>query len=150
MEINRLRTFLRRHHRVALDTSIFIYHVEANARYVDLTQAIFSWLESHTVSAVTSTVTLMELLVQPYRDSDEERINNFLTLFPTFPNLSWVAPDLEIASIAAQIRARHRLQTPDALQAATAIHGNATLLITNDPIFERLENLEVLILDRFI
>lgn len=150
MAISRLRTSLQRHRHVALDTSVFIYHVEANPRYVGITHHIFSWLESHTVSAVTSTVTLMELLVQPYRDSDEKRINGFLTLLPAFPNLSWVAPDIEIASLAAQIRARHRLQTPDALQAATAIHGTATLLITNDPIFERLENLEVLLLDRFI
>src|SRR5208283_6195349 len=61
LEISRLRTCLQRHRRVALDTSVFIYHVEANPRYVGLTQHIFSWLERHTALAVTSTVTLMEL-----------------------------------------------------------------------------------------
>jgi len=150
LEINPLRTCLQRHRSVALDTSIFIYHVEENPRYVGLTQLIFSWFERHPASAVTSTITLMELLVQPYRDADERRINNFLTLLPAFPNISWVAPDIEIATIAAQIRAQHRLQTPDALQAATAIHRKATLFITNDPGFERLRNPEILLLDRFL
>jgi predicted nucleic acid-binding protein len=39
------------------------------------------------------------------------------------------------------------LATPDALQAATALHANATGLVTNDPIFKRVADLDVLLLD---
>jgi hypothetical protein len=42
------------------------------------------------------------------------------------------------------------LRTPDALQAATAIHAQATGFITNDPIFERLEGFETMILERLL
>ena len=91
-----------------------------------------------------------ELLVLPYRENDEQLANDFYGLLSTHPNLDWIAPDLEIADLAARIRALHRLRTPDALQAATAIHMHATCLITNDAIFERVEDLETVVLESFL
>ena len=93
---------------------------------------------------------MTELLVQPYRDFDEQRVDEFYGLLSTFPNLHWVAPNLEIADLAARLRALHRLRTPDALQAATAAHARATGLITNDAVFERLEAFETLVLDQLL
>ena len=150
MGLDRLRAFLRRHRRIALDTSVFIYQLEANARYLRLTDHIFSWLERPDSRAVTSTITMTELLVQPYQGSDEHRVDEFYGLLSTYPNLDWIAPNLEIADLAARLRALHRLRTPDALQAATAAHAAATALITNDAVFERVELFETLVLDRLI
>jgi predicted nucleic acid-binding protein len=145
-----LRAFLAAHRRIALDTSIFIYQLEANVRYLPLTEQIFLWLERPACKAVTSTITMTELLVQPYRTLDKQRVNQLLALLFTIPNLDWMAPSLEIADRAAYIRALHRLRTPDALQAATALHAAATGLITNDQIFERVEGFETLLLDRLL
>jgi predicted nucleic acid-binding protein len=146
----RLRAFLRRHREIAIDTSVFIYQLEDNARYTDLTDPVFAWLEQLDHRAVTSTITMTELLVQPYRESAQQRADEFYGLLSTFPNLNWIAPNLEIADIAARIRGTHRLRTPDALQAATAIYGKATGLITNDPIFDRVKEFETLVLDRLL
>jgi predicted nucleic acid-binding protein len=148
--LERLRTFLRRHRHVALDTSIFIYQLETNPRYLAFTDHIFSWLERPGSTAVTSTITMTELLVQPYRDGDEQRADEFYGLLSTYPNLGWIAPNLEIADLAARIRALHRLRTPDALQAATAVHTLATGLITNDPVFERVPDFETVVLDKLV
>jgi predicted nucleic acid-binding protein len=148
--LERLRAFLGRHRRIALDTSIFIYQLEASPRYLALTDHIFSWLERPRSTAVTSTITMTELLVQPYRDSDEQRVDEFYGLLSTYPNLDWLAPNLEIADLAALIRAIHRLRTPDALQAATAVQAVATGLITNDPVFERVKGFETLIPERLL
>jgi predicted nucleic acid-binding protein len=112
-----LRTFLKRHRRIAIDTSIFIYYLEANPRYVDMAGEVFSWLERSPNTAVTSTLTMTELL------------NRYFGLLTQFPHLEWVAPDLTIADAAAQIRAHRRLRTPDALQAATAICRGATAIL---------------------
>jgi len=142
-----LRAFLRRHRRIALDTSVFIYQLEANSRYLGLTDPVFAWLERPEHAAVTSTITMTELLVPAYRGGGEQRVNEFYALLTTYPNLDWIAPSLEIADIAARIRAAHRLRTPDALQAATAVHAGATGLITNDPVFERVAGLEALVLE---
>jgi len=142
-----LRAFLRRHRRIALDTSVFIYQLEANPRYLGLTDPVFAWLERPEHRAVTSTITMTELLVPAYREGGDDKVNEFYGLLTTYPNLDWIAPSLEIADIAARMRAAHRLRTPDALQAATAVHARATGLITNDPVFERVEGLEALVLE---
>jgi predicted nucleic acid-binding protein len=148
--IEQLRLFLRRHRRIAIDTSIFIYQLEANPRYLALADSIFAWVERAGHEAVTSTITMTELLVPSYRDDDERRTDEFYGLLSTYPNLRWIAPDLETADIAARIRAAYKLRTPDALQAATAIQANATGFITNDPVFARIEELETVVLDRFL
>ena len=108
--------FLRRHRRIALDTSVFIYQLEANARYLALTDQIFTWIERPGGKAVTSTITMTELLVQPYRAADQQQADEFYVLLSTYPNLEWIAPNLEIADRAAKLRALHGLRTPDALQ----------------------------------
>jgi len=75
-----LRLFLRRHRRIALDTSIFIYQLEANPKYLALTDAVFSWVERSGHEAVTSTITMTELLVPSYREGDEQRVDEFYGL----------------------------------------------------------------------
>lgn len=147
MGLTSLRAFLRRHRRIALDTSVFIYQIEANPRYVELTDAIFKWVQEPNHAGITSTITMTELLVPAYRDSDESQVNEFYGLLTTYPNLDWAAPNLEIADIAARVRAQYRLRTPDALQAATAVQRQATGLVTNDPIFERVDAFETVVLD---
>ena len=150
MGLIRLRAFLQRHRTIALDTSIFIYQLEANARYLPLTDPIFSWIERGDSKAVVCTIAMTELLVHPHRNADQQRVESHYGLLSTYPNLEWIAPDLQIADLAACIRGLHHLKTPDALHAATAVRCGATGLITNDPIFERVETYETLVLDRLL
>jgi predicted nucleic acid-binding protein len=149
LEVEKLRSFLRRHSLLALDTPVFIYQMQAHPRYFACTDYIFDWIERHDAKAITSTITMTELLVQPYRNNDEKAADKFRGLLSTHPNLVWVAPNFEIAVTAARIRALHRLHTPDALQAATA-QLHATALITNDPVFERVKSFETVILDHLV
>jgi predicted nucleic acid-binding protein len=109
-----------------------------------------SSLDSHTFAAVTAIITMTELLVKPYREPDGESAHECYGLLSAYPNLDWICPTLETADVAAEIRAIHRLRTPDALQAATAARANATAMLTNDPVFHRLTNLKVLVLDDFV
>lgn len=150
MGVERLRNTLGRHHLTALDTSIFIYHLEANPNYVSLSDCVFSWLESETSKAVTSVITLTELLVKPYRELDADGARKCYALLSTYPNLEWISPTLETANLAAKIRATHRLRTPDALQAATAIEARVTAMLTNDPIFKRVPDFDTLVLEDYL
>lgn len=90
---------------------------------------------------------MTELLVQPYRDCEEERADELYALLSTYPGLDWIAPSIEIADTAARIRALYRLRTPDALQAATAAQAQATGLVTNDTVFKRIEAFETLVIE---
>ena len=148
MGLTKPRSFLKNHQRIAIDTSIFIYHLEAKPAYFDMTDEIFAWLERSPRTAVTSSLTMTELLVQPYRTRNLALVNQYYGLLSTFPNLEWVAPDLAIADAAARIRADHNLRTPDALQVATSIRSGATALLTNDMDLSRVSQIEVAILDQ--
>jgi predicted nucleic acid-binding protein len=93
---------------------------------------------------------MAELLVQPYRNADLERVNQYYALLTTYPNLLWIAPDLEIADMAAKFRAEYRLKMPDALQAATAAKAQASGFVTNDAAFKRVAQFETLQFDELL
>lgn len=150
MAVDRLRSVLQQHRRIALDSSIFIYQLEANPKYVALSDIVFSWLAQRTSRAVTATITLTEIMVPHYRNLDQQLVDDFYALLSTYPNLEWISIDLEVADIGARVRAQHNLRTPDALHAATALHSRATALVTNDPVFRRVQGFEAIVLDDFV
>ena len=90
---------------------------------------------------------MLELLVKPYRYDESDETDNIYALLSTYPHLDWQPVSLGIADRAAQVRADINLKTPDAIQAATALIAGATGLISNDPAFRRVTDLEVMILD---
>lgn len=77
-------------------------------------------------------------------------VDHCCALLSTYPHLEWVEPTLEIADVAARLRARHNLRTPDAVQAATALACGATGFVSNDAVFERLQALDVILLDEAV
>lgn len=142
-----LDQFLKKHKRIGLDSNIFIYFIEGLPAYQKLTQKIFESIESSRNEGICSTLSLLEILVQPYRNEDEERINQFYGLLTTFPNLAWIDMTLDIADQVAQLRARYKLRTPDAILLATAIQLEATGFIGNDKQLKKVTELEILTLD---
>jgi predicted nucleic acid-binding protein len=54
---------------------------------------------------------------------------------------------LDVADRAAQLRAEYRLKTPDAIQAASAMSCGATGFICNDRGFQKMKEIDCLILD---
>lgn len=142
-----LAELLRRHSKIGLDTSVFIYALEGNPKYARPVETVLSWIESPRGKAVTSTITMLELLVQPYRASRVHLVDQCYALLSTYPHLEWVEATLEIADLAARLRARHNLRTADAVQAATALARGASGFVSNDKVFQRLEGLDVILLD---
>lgn len=93
---------------------------------------------------------MTEVLTGFYLRGDGQRANQNYALLSIYPRLEWVAPDLKIADLAAQFRAGHRMRTPDAIQAATAVRSGATGFLSNDPVFGRVEGFETLVLDEVL
>ena len=56
---------LRAAQTVGLDSAIFIYYFEGHSRYQELCADAFDLMEVGAIQAVTSIVTLIEVLVQP-------------------------------------------------------------------------------------
>jgi predicted nucleic acid-binding protein len=136
--------------KIAIDTAIFIYHLEAHPSYHLLTREIFSGIEQGRWQGISSTITLMEINVKPIQLGRLEVARQYEALLVNFPNLSIFDITRDVARIAARIRADFRVRSPDALQVATALIHGAEIFITNDQQLSRLQTIiDVIILDDF-
>lgn len=136
---------------VGLDTSIFIYHLEANPTYAPLTRIAFENMEKGKFKGVTSTITLMELTVLPWRMGHENIAREYEAVLVNFPNLSIVDIDRNVARLAAKLRADFKISPADALQVAASLQAGAKAFLTNDKRLTGLQTIiEILILDDFV
>ena len=134
------------HTTLGLDTCIFIYHFEANPRYLPCTQALLGGIQVGRWKAVTSVLTVMEVTVRPWQLQRPAVAREYEALLAHFPQLALADITRETARRAAQLRAAHRLRPADALQvAAASLHG-ATAFVSNDHQLLRLGSLVDLIL----
>jgi predicted nucleic acid-binding protein len=129
---------------------VFIYHLEDHPRYARLTQRVFEAWEEGRNSGVTSVITLLELLVKPKREGKREVARDYLELLSTYPTLTIVEVDIGLADLAADLRAKYGLRTPDALQLAAALQAGAGGFITNDSRLKGVAELEVVLLDELL
>ena len=136
MSRERLLTDLQRLGIVVLDTAVLIYHLEDIQPFAELTEAVFGLIAEGKIEARLSTITAAEILVKPFSSGDVERVALCERFLLTLPHTEWVAPDYRIARETAQIRARHRIRTPDAILLATAAVAKAGVL-SNDRALKR-------------
>jgi len=148
--MERLRERLAGHAIIGLDTAIFIYHLEAHPRYQPLAQEVLAGIQAGRQTAITSTVTVMELTVRPWQVGRPAVAREYEVLLVHFPHLALADVTRDVARRAAQLRARYRLRPADALQVATALVHGATAFVTNDRQLRRLlPMLDIIILDDF-
>ena len=139
------------HSVIGLDTSVFIYHLEAHPDYQPLTQELLAGVETGQWKAITSTVTVMELTVRPWQLDRPAVAREYEALLAHFPNLVLADVTRDVARQAAQLRARYRVRPADALQVATALIHGAKVFVTNDRSLTRLAPmLDIVMLDNFV
>ncbi len=148
--MKRLQDFLKNYPIIGLDTPLFIYHLEDHPRYIPLTEIIFTSLEKGMNKGITSYLTLLEILTKPKTEGALQAARDYEYYLTTFPNLTFFDMGLDVARKASDIRAGVRIKAPDAIQIATAIIHGATAFLTNDRIFEKVKEINVLTLDKFL
>jgi predicted nucleic acid-binding protein len=95
-------------------------------------------------------MTFLEVLVGPIRQAQDSLADSYRSVMSRSHGFIVHPLDLEIAEIAAAIRARQGLRTPDSVVAATAIQAKCGFLITNDSVFRRIADLKVLIVEDYL
>jgi predicted nucleic acid-binding protein len=135
--------------KLFLDTAPVIYFVARNPQYLPYVRVVFEHIRDSLLTAVTSPITLAECLVRPYRLGQTELQQEFIDLMTGIEGIEFVGIDQTLALQAAQIRARYNLQLPDAFQIAVALAAGCEAFLTNDVIFRRVTELQVLVLDDF-
>ncbi|MCO5207135.1 MAG: PIN domain-containing protein [Anaerolineae bacterium] len=134
---------------VGIDTAPFIYFIERNDNFHTIVQPVFAALDAGTLQAVTSTITLAEVLVQPLRNNRPKLAQRYREILQDSVGLSLINVTPDVAERTAQFRAAYQLRTPDAIQIATALQANATHFLTNDRQLRKITEIKVLLLSDF-
>ena len=132
---------------VGLDTTPLIYFIEKNATYHPLVRPFFVAMAAKRFSVVTSTITLVETLVHPRRNNHHELAGRYREILLNTANLTTYDLTPDIAQKAAEIRADYQIRTPDAIQLAAALLGNATFFLTNDLNLKKFAEIKVIVVE---
>jgi predicted nucleic acid-binding protein len=117
---------------VAIDTAVFIYFIEEEPRYLPLIAPLFQQADSGKRELVTSAVTILEVLVVPYRAGDVQLADRYELLLTRSRGIRMVDVTRDQLRAAAQLRAATGMKVPDALQIAAALSADCGTLLTND------------------
>ena len=118
--------------RLGVDTSIFIYFIEEHPRYLPLLRPLFEEVDQGGRELVTSAVTLLEVLVVPYRSGNAALAERYELLLTRSRGVQLVDISRDLLRAAAQLRAARGMKTPDALQVCAALAAGCTTFLTND------------------
>lgn len=133
--------------KVFIDTVPFIYYLERNPQYFDKAKMFFQSCYENKVNMVTSTITIEEYYVYPYKSGKVELIKNFEEFISSI-EIQVISIDRKIANQAAMVRAEFKdFKGMDALQIGTAIESGCDLFLTNDKQLRQEKRIKCITLD---
>lgn len=131
--------------KLALDTNLFIYLIERNKTYFPLVKSLFEKIQKGQLYGVTSTLVYTELLSKPLQEGNIVLVDKYKVLLATFPNLIIKEVDKNVATLAAKLRAKYKIKTPDAIFIATGIAEKAEIFITNDTRLKIVNEIDIIL-----
>ena len=135
--------------KIGIDSMCFIYHFEINKSYGEIVRHLFLQLQKNRLTAVTSTITLAEILSFEKLQKDRILFEQTKIRLRQTPNLEIIAVDGAISEMAAIIKYKYSIALPDAIQVATAVASGQEAFVTNDRSLQKIKEIEVIILDDF-
>jgi predicted nucleic acid-binding protein len=135
---------------LALDTVVFIYYIEEHPRFLPVLDPVFAAIDKGRLPAIASSLTLLEVLVVPYRAGNVSLAERYEQVLTRSRGLRLVEIDRTQLRAAAQLRALYAsLRTPDAIQVSAALSGGCSVLLTNDRDLPAVPGLRILQLGDF-
>ena len=117
---------------VGVDAALFTYFIEEEPRYLPLIEPLFRDADEGGRQLVTSALTLLEVLVVPYRAGDHALARRYEALLTRSRGIRLIEVSSDQLRAAAQLRAIANVRTPDALQLVATLSGGCTAFLTND------------------
>ena len=134
---------------VGLDTAPLIYFIEENPAYLETVRFFFEAMDRGDFLVVTSTVTLLEVLVHPFRSNNRKLAAEYRDILLN-SKLTILEVSTSIAEQAAQLRAAHNIRTPDAIQVSAALSAGASHFLTNDIRLPEIPSIQIFSLDALL
>lgn len=135
---------------VTLDTAVFIYFIEENKVFLPIVKPIFEAIHRGELAAATSGLTLMEVLVLPYRVNNFTLAERYESLLTRSRGLRFVDLNRPLLRGAARLRGAFNLKPPDALQVAAAMAAGCRVFLTNDRRLPSIPGLQVVQLKTYL
>lgn len=127
--------------RVTLDSTPLIYYLEDHKTFKPLYAPLFMAEADGLLEFVISSIAVAEILTGPFKAGNEALANRYRK---TLSSWEIVVLDVELATLAARLRASHKLKLPDAIHAATAISTGSAALVTHDRDFSGLKGMRII------
>jgi len=132
--------------KVCVDTAPFIYYMEKHSHYGAIVKPIFENIENGRIEAIATNITLLEVLVLPYRTDNGKLAEKYRDILLNAEGLTTFEVTHEISETAAKLRAKYFIRTPDAIQISTALTNNADIFLTNDESLKKISEIKVMCL----
>ena len=118
--------------RLYLDANAIIYAAETPERFPSL-GVVLDRVDLGDLSAITSALTLAEVLVMPLRKANALAVASYQNRLASGPTLTVADVSRDVLIRAATIRATTpAVKLPDAIHAATALVAGCDVFLTND------------------
>jgi predicted nucleic acid-binding protein len=118
--------------RIGVDTSLFIYFMEEDPRFLPAIEPLFREADEGRRELVTSALTLLEVMVVPFRVGNLALAERYEQLLTRSRGILLIDLSRDQLRAAAQLRATAGMKTPDALQVAAALAAGCKAFVTND------------------
>ena len=135
---------------VAVDTAAFIYFIEEHPKFLPVLLPLFREADDGKRNLTTSALTLLEVLVVPYRAGNRSLAERYEALLTRGRGVRLVDVSRDQLRAAAQLRATTGVKTPDALQVVAAISTGCKSFVTNDRRLPSIPGLRVIELASYV
>ena len=134
---------------VGVDTAVFIYFIEEHPKFLPQVLPLFREADAGKRALVTSALTLLEVLVVPYRAGNRSLAERYEALLTRGRGIRLVELTQDVLRGAAQLRAATNIKTPDALQLVAAIGHGCKTFVTNDRRLPSISGLHIIELSAY-
>ena len=135
---------------VGVDTAVFIYFIEEHPRFLRLVEPLFSEAAGGRRELVTSALTLLEVLVVPYRSGDHLLAGRYEAILTRSRGVKVADISRDHLRAAAQLRAATGVKAPDSLQLVAALAAKCSAFLTNDRDLPTLPSIRILQLNSYV
>ncbi|MDP1743377.1 MAG: type II toxin-antitoxin system VapC family toxin [Candidatus Amesbacteria bacterium] len=132
--------------KIYLDTNLYIAFFEGGSGVSKKVEKLLIDSSEDNTEIVASPLLTMELLVAPLREKHEQLINIYGNLQNHVTYLNMVNFSPEVSYIAAELRAKYSLPTPDCIHLATAINEKVSIFYTADKGIAKVREIKVKII----
>jgi predicted nucleic acid-binding protein len=118
--------------RLYLDANVVIYAFEGSNRWEAALRELLAAIDDGELTAVTSELTLCEVLVVPFREGASDVVSQYERVLSGEGALNVPPVDRAILRSAALLRAELRLKLADSIHVATAQAYGCDFFLSND------------------